>query len=67
MSKKISNENREPIDESKKVMFDDIDDCCLAAEEFIRSHPNYYDHSNIPPEPMTHEQFNVWWHKMLDV
>lgn len=65
MSKKTIEKPKEIIDESENVMFDDIDECCAAAEEFLRTHPNYYDHSDIPSEPMTHEQFVEWWHKKV--
>ena len=46
-------------------MYDDLDECFAAADEFLRTHPNYYDHSDIPSEPMTHEQFVEWWHKKV--
>ena len=71
MSKEIANENRDPvydfdvIDAADKIMYDDIDECLTAADEFIRAHPNYYDHSDIPSEPMTNEQFREWLHKKL--
>ncbi len=56
---------KKKVDESKKDKFNDIDECLEAAAEFILAHPNHYDHSNIPSEPMTNEQFREWLHKKL--
>ena len=62
MSKKITNGNREPIDESNKDnIYDMIEECLEAAADFLRTHPNYYDHSNIPSGNLTTAQFIEWW------
>jgi hypothetical protein len=61
MSKKMNDESKEQIDESENVMYDDLDECFAAADEFLRTHPNYYDHSSIPPGNLTTTQFIEYW------
>lgn len=63
MSKKMNNESKEQIDESENVMYDDLDECCAAAEEFLRTHPNHYDLSDMPIGILTEEQFSEYLRK----